>query len=244
MTRFVILAAPRTGSNLLCTLLNSHPHVLCHHEIFNPRGIFYALNYRDGSISLGSLDERDRNPLEFLERVWRWPGGFPCVGFKMTRDQCDVVMERVIENRTIRKIVLRRHNRLKTFVSEMIAHETDQWEAYASCAPVVRIPKIRIAVKQLLAHVQMNDTFYRRIARALETSDQACLEVSYEKVLLFAEQTRMLRFLGVSPEDNRLKPLSIKQNPLDLRCVIENFSELDACLEGSEFHRELHELQN
>ena len=37
-TRFVILAAPRSGSNLLCTLLNSHPEILCHHEVFNPVG--------------------------------------------------------------------------------------------------------------------------------------------------------------------------------------------------------------
>ena len=37
-TRFVILAAPRSGSNLLCTLLDSHPEILCHHEVFNPVG--------------------------------------------------------------------------------------------------------------------------------------------------------------------------------------------------------------
>ena len=38
--RFVILAARRSGSNLLCSLLGSHPHVRCHHELFNPNGIF------------------------------------------------------------------------------------------------------------------------------------------------------------------------------------------------------------
>jgi len=33
--RFVILNAARTAA-IICTLLNSHPEVLCHHEIFNP----------------------------------------------------------------------------------------------------------------------------------------------------------------------------------------------------------------
>ena len=70
MTRFVILSVPRAGSNLLCTLLNSHPEVLCHHEVFNPRGIFYALTHRDGSFSVGSVAERQRDPLGFLERLW------------------------------------------------------------------------------------------------------------------------------------------------------------------------------
>lgn len=243
MTPFVILAAPRTGSNLLCTLLNSHPDVLCHHEIFNPRGIFYALDRRDGSISLGSLDERDRDPLGFLERVWRWPGGYPFVGFKMTRGQCDAVLESVIEDRGVRKILLRRRNRLKTFVSEVIALETDQWEAYEPGALTVKPPKISIAVDQLRAHAQLNDDFYRRIARALENSGQTGLEVFYENVLSQAEQADILRFLGVAPVGSGLQPSSLKQNPLDLRCVIENFSELDARLEGSEFHHELHELQ-
>ena len=41
---------------MLCTLLGSHEDVLCHHELFNPRGVFYALELRDGSFDLG----RDR----------------------------------------------------------------------------------------------------------------------------------------------------------------------------------------
>ena len=65
--RFVILAAPRSGSNQLCTLLNSHPEILCHHEVYNPSAIFYALDLRDGTIELGTRDERDWRPLEFLE---------------------------------------------------------------------------------------------------------------------------------------------------------------------------------
>ncbi|MCA9265021.1 MAG: sulfotransferase, partial [Planctomycetales bacterium] len=69
MKRFVILAVPRTGSNLLCTLLNSHPEILCHHEVFNPQGIFLALTQRDRPHSLPSLDERNRDPLRFLDEV-------------------------------------------------------------------------------------------------------------------------------------------------------------------------------
>ena len=63
--RFVILGAPRTGTNLLCTLLDSHPDVLCHHEVFNPAGIFWALGDRQGALDLGSMAERDADPLGF-----------------------------------------------------------------------------------------------------------------------------------------------------------------------------------
>ena len=130
-TRFVILAAPRTGSNLLCTLLNSHPEVLCHHELFNPNGIFYALEYRDGSLDLGSMEARDREPFAFLQRVWDHPQGASCVGFKMTRGQNRDIMQNVIEDPGVLKILLYRRNRLKTFISEQLARQTDRWEVYA-----------------------------------------------------------------------------------------------------------------
>jgi hypothetical protein len=61
--RFVIVAARRTGSNLLCTLVGSHADVLCHHELFNPGGIYYALPLRNGGFSLGTIEERDADPL-------------------------------------------------------------------------------------------------------------------------------------------------------------------------------------
>ena len=70
MTRFVILAVPRTGSNLLCTLLNSHPQILCHHEIFNPAGVFAAPDYTGSDLKVDQLGERDDDEPGFLQRVW------------------------------------------------------------------------------------------------------------------------------------------------------------------------------
>src|SRR6516225_7630935 len=99
--RFVILAAPRTGSNMLCTLLNSHPEILCHHEIFNHAGIFYALPLRDRGFSLGALEERDRHPLAFLERVWQTSCGYRCVGFKTTRGQNEQVLQALLNDRGV-----------------------------------------------------------------------------------------------------------------------------------------------
>ena len=82
MQRFVVLAVPRTGSNLLCTLLNSHPEILCHHEVFNPQGIFLALSHRDQVQQFGDMTDRDQEPLAFLESVWDSGANHRCVGFK------------------------------------------------------------------------------------------------------------------------------------------------------------------
>ena len=76
MRPFVILAAPRTGSNMLCTLLNSHPAITCHHEIFNPRGVFprtYASQPRPWTAIVGRSGTA--NPLSFLEQFWKTMSG-------------------------------------------------------------------------------------------------------------------------------------------------------------------------
>jgi LPS sulfotransferase NodH len=243
-TRFVILAAPRTGSNLLCTLLNSHPDVLCHHELFNPNGIFYALEYRDGSMDLGSMEARDREPLAFLQRVWEHPLGASCVGFKMTRGQNDAVMRALIGDPGVLKILLYRRNRLKTFVSEQLARQTDQWEVYARDQLVTGAPRLHIDVESFRAHCDLNERFYQDIEHALRSGRQRWIEVAYEDLLSGSEHVRLLEFLGVGATRAKLTQCSIKQNDTDLRTHIENFQELELALEGSGYLEELYDCKN
>src|SRR5207237_10395049 len=125
--RFVILAVARTGSNMLCTLLGSHPHVLCHHELFNPKGVYYALDLRGSAFDLGGVEERDRDPLGFVDRVWAAHRSFTHVGFKMTPHQNQAVLDAMLHDPLVRKVVLRRENRVRTYVSRVIAETTGQW---------------------------------------------------------------------------------------------------------------------
>ncbi len=243
-TRFVILAAPRTGSNLLCTLLNSHPEVLCHHELFNPNGIFYALEYRDGTLDLGSMEVRDREPFAFLQRVWEHPQGASCVGFKMTRGQDAAVMKGLIEDAGVRKILLYRRNRLKTFISEQLARQTDRWEVYtrSELAPVT--PRLHVDIEAFKAHCGLNNGFYRGIEQALESAGQRWVETAYEDILTAPEHVRLLEYLGVEATGVKLTQSSIKQNNKDLRTHIENFQELERAFRGSEHLAELYDYEN
>src|SRR5687767_1531082 len=157
--RFVIVAGRRTGSNLLCTLLGSHRDVLCHHELFNPDGIFYALPLRHKGFSLGSIAEREAAPLAFLSRVWEQSLGKPCVGFKMTRGQHSRVLDAVLADSNVRVIVLRRANRIKTFVSEMRAEASRRWEVYDPAEVDPSRPRVRVDLRVLDAYIVENEAF-------------------------------------------------------------------------------------
>lgn len=222
----------------MCTLLNGHPEILCHHEVFNPDGIFVALDRR-GSLDLGSPEVRDDDPLAFLERVWCSGEGRLLVGFKMTRGQAPAVVSYLLRVPEVKKIVLRRKNRVKTYVSTLIAAQTGQWEAYSPADLVREPPRVRVDPAELRAHAEINQGFYDTIRLGLGGSGQTFLEVAYEELLSAEEQQRVLTFLGARPA--ALEPASVKQNPEDLRHLILNFSELDEQLRGTSFSEELYD---
>lgn len=237
--RFVILAAPRTGSNLLCTLLGAHPDILCHHELFNPNGIFAALDLRRAD-DFGSTEERDRDPLAFLERVWAHTADRRCVGFKMTRGQCPLIIDHVLRDPAIQTVVLRRRNRLKTYVSTRIAEETGVWEAYSPDDIPPQRPLIHVDLESLEAHAASNATFYVELLQTLDQTGKDCLQVTYEELLTTTEQRRLLDYLGVPRR--LLEPVSVKQNPRDLRRLVADYSDLREQLRGTPYFEELHEL--
>jgi LPS sulfotransferase NodH len=243
-TRFVILAVPRSGSNLLCTLLNSHPEILCHHEVFNPAGIFYALELRDGSLDLGTIEDRERDPAAFLGRLWRARLGRRCVGFKLTRGQDESVLDALLQDPGIRKIVLRRGNRLKTYVSAKIAETTGQWEVYRESDLVADKPRIAVDLEEFGRHAAENDRFHARIEEVLERTGQEPLRVDYECLDREDEHARWLRYLGLSGIPAPLRAASVKQNPTDLRKIVANYDELLIKLRGTVMEAELCSLES
>lgn len=239
MTRFVVLAAPRCGSNLLCTLLNSHPQVLCHHEIFNPQGVITARDYTGDEFTVESLQQRDDDPLSFLHRVWRSGSQVASVGFKWTRGQNELVLQHVLEDAGIKKIVLRRNNRIKTFVSEKIAQQTGQWEVYRGDRLKTPRPQIRIDTPDLLRHITLNEDFYEELDTTLSRSGQPQLQLQYERLFDRDVQVRMFEFLAVPDPEFPPTATSIKQNPRDLRKTIANFDELSASLPDDALKQEI-----
>jgi LPS sulfotransferase NodH len=237
--RFVILAAPRTGSNMLCSMLNSHPQVLCHHELFNPAGIHYALDHRAGESDLGSPAERDRDPEGFLARLWQQPGGASALGFKLNRDQNDTAFNAVLADPDIRKVVLIRRNRIQTFVSEAIAQETGRWESYAFSDLRPYPGKIYVDVRQLREHAARNQAYHAALHERLAATGQQCLDVAYEDLAEPAEQARILQYLGVAPGMTALRPATVKINARDLRDVVANYATLAAQLSGSDLEADL-----
>ncbi len=222
--RFVILAAPRSGSNMLCSLLHSHQHILCHHELYNPADIFYALPLRKSKFQLAqSMQERDQKPLQFLDRIWRNNLAMPCVGFKMTHRQNPKVYQALLADHNIKKIILKRNNVVKVHVSKLIAECNGIWEDYGDKNNKERTT-VTVDVKKLNEDIAFNDAFYQEIETTLKSSLQEYCVLEYERLNQVTCQKHMLDFLGLNYQP--LTTESVKQNPTDLRKLVSNYNEL------------------
>lgn len=218
--RFVILSARRSGSNLLCTMIDSHPDALCHHELFNPHGTFTALDLRGMDTPLHDIAARERDPGAYLQQVWRYTRNHACIGFKMTPEQHPDVLRSVLDDPGIAKIVLRRNNPLRALVSERIAEITGRWEAYAGEAATSAHPRIHIESDELHRHAQRVDAFYDGLTETMQRSGQHWLELRYESLFDTAEQQRLCAYLGLSP--HALQARSVRQNPEPLEQLLDN----------------------
>jgi len=232
--RFVIFAAPRAGSNLLCGLLNAHPDVLCHHGVFNPEGIHYAPDHSDFAYD---ISDRDADPLRFLDRIWAAAAGRRAVGFKMNRGENCVAADALLRDPAVKKILLKRRNRVRTYVSERIAEVNGLWESYGD-PDGVSIPAIRVDPVELRRHAELNACYYAALESVLSATGQAWLETEYESLANRHEIAHILSYLDVS-DVTVLDAPSFKRGPADLGDVVANLTELEWALRGSPFFPEL-----
>lgn len=241
MNRFVILAAPRSGSNMLCSMLDSHPDILCHHELFNPGGIFYALPLRDSPFQLArNMQERDQQPLQFLSKAWQQHAGKSCIGFKMTYQQNLTVFNSVLANPEIKKIILRRKNTVKSYVSKLIAEKSGVWEDYGEARHDKSL-QVEVDLQLLRQDIAANQDYYAHIDQRLEQTQQQCLHLEYEQLTDDACQREILAYLNC--EDLPLHARSRKQNPNNLEQRVKNYRQILEQCEDEEILAQLTDQQ-
>jgi len=233
-TRFLIACEARTGSNWLCGLLNSHPQVLCHHEVFHPDALYYAAGFRDGRLAhLGPLAARDHDPLDFANRLFSADFGRAAVGFKLLAGQAPPLLAQLLADRSVKKLILRRRSRVRAYVSLLRARETGRWaqRSYDGMA-------VHIEPSALVEFAQRYDDWYAGLRAATRT--QPVRELVYED--LQQEPGRIesaLEFLEVGPAAAELRPINERQSRDSLREAIGNLDELLCALRGTELGAEL-----
>lgn len=218
---FVILAAMRTGSNLLEDSLNAVAGLTCHGELFNPHFVGYP--NRPSQMPMGVM-EREADPQSLL-RALRDREGLN--GFRYFHDHDPRVLDAILSDPRCAKVVLTR-NPLESYVSLAIARQTGQWKL--GRARDRRDGQVTFDSAGFETHLQEQQAFQLRVLRALQTSGQTAFYLDYEDVQEPEVLGGLAAFLGLEGQSVKPATTLLKQNPGSVGDLIGNPEEAAAAL--------------
>ena len=236
--RFIIISSPRTGSNLLCGLLDAHPEVICHYEIFHENEIYYSDQYGHDWIKDFTKEMRDKDPQKFLQFLYDHKFGkrVKTNGFKIFNGHNDPLLKSLLADPKVKKIILKRENLLMAFISKIEAEKSgvyfniDQDKKPKEEAK----QKINFDYRHFKVYEKNNLDFFASCRNQITASNQKHFELDYTEVLNNETLSELLKFLEVDSNTDHLEERFRKQNIKGLQERVENYEEMIAWLEKTE----------
>jgi LPS sulfotransferase NodH len=216
--RFLIVAHPRTGSNLLLDALATSSEVAAYGEIF--------ARHRRKDKDFAHI---------FVHVLKKHPRSIKAVGFKLLYSQfSDQDWEKFLEHKEFKIIHLLRKNRLRTFVSLKIANKTRQWLKDPKRALAVEDKAVSIDASRLIAVLEYIEQFEISIRSKFLGWDY--LEIYFEDLVNAPKETlaKIGEFLHISETDPEMVTLK-RQNPEPLSGLIKNYDEIADLLRKTPF---------
>ncbi len=231
--RFAIIASARTGSSLLTSLLHAHDDIFCNGEIFHPQQVFLRWPKKEKTPELmAELEEmRRQDPVRFMNHVISRSYGRPFAGFKIFEGHNDPVLEHILSNTDIKKIVLLRRNVLAVYSSTLIARQTGE---FYSQGPRTIQKKIEFRRKKFLNFSDNYLSFYRRVLETLSGQQQPFYVVDYEQLNDRWLLGGVINFIGARPPAGRLSTGHIRQNSSAILDRFENPEAVEAFLKDND----------
>jgi LPS sulfotransferase NodH len=208
LIKFVIFGFPRSGSTYLCSLLNAHPRILCHYEVFHPDAIGTVYGFADKAPEMRGFTpaSRDADPQRFIETLFKYPLGADAVGFKIFVGHSAKAHELILNDKSIAKILLDRST-LDAYVSMIIAQQTGQFTGPPQSV------KVDIAATGLLTFDDTIQGYFDGIETNLRNSGQRYLKVRYEDIVADeAKLNDIFDFIGVERGSAPLAAFTSRQN--------------------------------
>ena len=219
---FVIFAEMRTGSNHLEESLNGLEDIRCHGELFNPTFIGHHNQFEFAGFD---LHRRERDPVGMVDAIIAKGGPLP--GFRFFHDHDPRVLDRVLGDARIAKVLLTR-NPLDSYVSRKIASATGQWRL--TDLKHAKTGKITFDEHEFTQMLGDWAGFRDTLRRGLQVTGQTLFAIRYDDINDVDVLNGLARFLGsdqaLSGASKRLK----RQNPGAIEDKVENVPEMKAAL--------------
>jgi LPS sulfotransferase NodH len=235
--KYIILCAPRTGSNLLRSLLNSHSRIIAFGEVYrNKHHIGWDLPGYFQTKKILAVFQTD--PVGFLKTKMfkKFPKGISAVGFKLLYQQAQKstwksLWQFLKNDNELRIIHLKRKNILKTHLSYLKADQSGIW--VNSSGTKEKIVPVTMEYEDCLKafqQVRSAEIYFDNCFK-----DHQKIDVWYENLCSNhqIEMRRVQSFLETDHEN--LFPSTLKQSYQGLSKAIANYWELKRKFMGTQW---------
>ena len=240
--RFVVLTLPRSGSHHLCGLLDSHPDVLCHQEVFNPDDVWYSPRFsKKYDPAWTDVAARDADRTGFLDKVWHAEEGHASIGLKLFFHDHPSLLDAVFGDPSVAIVVLWRRNLLRAWTSWEIAQRNEIWNSIER-SKLENVPRVTLDfdVRQFLAYAQKRQRAREDICRRLAELDHPFIEITYEDLARGAAIHEVTAFLGLDPAPTLTSPY-LRIGSSDLAMSYRDFAPVSQALASSSMAWMLHD---
>lgn len=216
--RLAILANPRTGSMMLCSILNRTPFTTCHFELFHKD----MIQYSDKTVTdEKEIDERNADPQGFLERLVSKAGddGARLMAFKHFWFFGREIEEAVISDPRYLVIHLSRENLLAQHSSEILAKSSEVW--FRREASPVRQPTVRFDEEAFETFVRFRRRQQMERLNAIARAGRTPLFVEYTSLNSKETRRAISSYIGIQIPDDA-QPDTAKQNSHDILSRFDN----------------------
>lgn len=215
-TRFVILASARTGSTHLVGLLNRRGVILCNGEVFHKNRVYIRRADKNSTEAQAEIKrERDSDPVGFLYRMYEAHQGCSAVGFKIFAGHNKTVLDTVLNDVSIRKVVLMRENALAMYSSAMIARDVGKY----SFTGADKLPERKAVVfdaGDFIKFRHRHARYYRQVFETLKTNRQTFHLIEYTQLNEPLIVAGVASFVGIDPAALAFEARAQKQNSPDI----------------------------
>lgn len=234
---FIIQGLPRTGTNLIRTILRQHPSIECYGEIFHKK---IGKGYTDHSNDKVSIEERDTLSIEELLNILKTRSKKNIFGFSAHSFTGLAGHQSGFDNfwsfipSDTKIIRVRRNNLLRQFISLFLSHKSKKWVVEK------RFNYDQSQIKKIIVTKQQLDNEYNFFINSLDTNVPVfknTLNIVYENLINNIEYyiRIILEFLeqNISNFNIDWSNVTVKLTPTDLSDVIENYDELVSEINGT-----------
>lgn len=200
ISSFLIIAAPRSGSNYLCDLLNAQPKLKCYAELFHPDSMPFRVRTLKNLSFKMTTDDRNADPVAFVKKAFSppriWHKQYNCVGGKLLL--CPYQIKHgadALLNQVDKIIILERKNKLAWYASLRVAEMTGTWFN----KPELQSSQAEFNAKDFNERLIYETRLFNTVLSQVSLVQHTTLRVFYEDLGSEACLDKIAKFLGVDP---------------------------------------------